>query len=331
MFKIGDYVQTKVAIELVGINDLLFQWGGRVAEITNDLINVEFDAKSLEQLPLEFIIECEDSGFDWISYNFFKSEIEKCKRRDSNKKREAAFEKIMEKLLEIEEEKSVATKLQMEKWNEAFQKSKYHENLSEFQKENASFIIHTFTDFMIDYQWVESPDDWTTDDIEAVCLEWAPQKISSEIELFENYGDVLIEFFKFLEDNGFMKNTGSFQKCVEKIKGKIAPASQNSSTWGPAKSMMMKAISEGLDLNDQSAVNAYLKKEEENGFSNFDPFGREESYFERQEPVRKSLMDKIGRNQKVSVKYTDGQLVEDVKFKKVEKDIAGGKCTIVKF
>ena len=37
-----------------------------------------------------------------------------------------------------------------------------------------------------------------------------------------------------------------------------------------------------------------------------------------------------GRNDKVSVKYQDGKTLENVKYKKVEKDVKEGKCEIVK-
>jgi len=38
---------------------------------------------------------------------------------------------------------------------------------------------------------------------------------------------------------------------------------------------------------------------------------------------------KFGRNDKVTVKYSDGKIVKDVKFKKVENDVASGLATIV--
>ena len=37
---------------------------------------------------------------------------------------------------------------------------------------------------------------------------------------------------------------------------------------------------------------------------------------------------KIGRNEKITVRYTDGKVVKDVKYKKVMKDIDSKKCVI---
>lgn len=45
-------------------------------------------------------------------------------------------------------------------------------------------------------------------------------------------------------------------------------------------------------------------------------------------PPRRKL-PKIGRNEKITVKYTDGRILEDVKFKKVSKDLENGDCEIV--
>ena len=39
--------------------------------------------------------------------------------------------------------------------------------------------------------------------------------------------------------------------------------------------------------------------------------------------------EKIGRNDKVSVKYPDGRVVNNVKFKKVENDLENGKCELI--
>jgi preprotein translocase subunit SecA len=38
---------------------------------------------------------------------------------------------------------------------------------------------------------------------------------------------------------------------------------------------------------------------------------------------------RYGRNDKVSVQYTNGKEEKDVKFKKVEDDIKNGKCEII--
>lgn len=43
----------------------------------------------------------------------------------------------------------------------------------------------------------------------------------------------------------------------------------------------------------------------------------------------RTLSQNYGRNDKVTVRYIDGKIVNDVKFKKVEDDIKAGKCEII--
>lgn len=51
---------------------------------------------------------------------------------------------------------------------------------------------------------------------------------------------------------------------------------------------------------------------------------------EVEEKVLPVKSEKIaGRNDKVSVQYTDGRVLKDVKFKKVEEDVKNGKCIVI--
>jgi hypothetical protein len=66
----------------------------------------------------------------------------------------------------------------------------------------------------------------------------------------------------------------------------------------------------------------------------FDDF-EEDMYLPSSKPLQPTFyqaspFDKIGRNDKVTVKYKDGTLQTDVKFKKVEDDLKSGKCELVK-
>ena len=48
---------------------------------------------------------------------------------------------------------------------------------------------------------------------------------------------------------------------------------------------------------------------------------------ERVDPVKSDKL--AGRNDKVSVQYTDGKVLKDVKYKRVEEDIKSGKCVVI--
>ncbi|MEL6699961.1 MAG: hypothetical protein AAFP89_27305 [Bacteroidota bacterium] len=69
---------------------------------------------------------------------------------------------------------------------------------------------------------------------------------------------------------------------------------------------------------------------------NFDDFfapelGAESTFKPRQKLVTTVRRDrpKIGRNERITVKYLDGRIIENIKYKKVEADIESGECEIM--
>lgn len=333
MLKKGDFVRTKEAIVLDGHDEAMFQWGGEVVgDSKKVVVEVKFDAPSLGNLPDSYIEECEEEGYHWDTYFFEIEEVEKIERRDTPQQLEAVKKVITQKVIDIEESETAEYNALMKTWSAEFEKSRFFDEMTEYQKENANFATEIFGDLMKNYQWLESPEEWTVGDVREVCLDVAPRKISTEIEFFENYGTILIQYFKFLEEVGHLADTSDIQECLEEIKDEIGPASQDSSNWGIAKSFMMNAMNSGVDMENPEAIDNFMRQEQQRAMSDFsDPFSGGGGYSSYQEPVRKSLMEKIGRNQKVTVQYTDGKIVEDIKHKKVEKDIKDGKCRITKF
>ena len=55
--------------------------------------------------------------------------------------------------------------------------------------------------------------------------------------------------------------------------------------------------------------------------------GGEERHQEKVMPVKSDKF--AGRNDKVNVQYTDGRVLRDVKYKKVEEDVINNKCIII--
>ena len=55
--------------------------------------------------------------------------------------------------------------------------------------------------------------------------------------------------------------------------------------------------------------------------------GNKTATVEKTKPIRSQKT--YGRNSKVSVKYSDGTIKKDIKFKKVESDITSEKCVII--
>lgn len=85
--------------------------------------------------------------------------------------------------------------------------------------------------------------------------------------------------------------------------------------------------------NWENAENLFDDLLDSDEFDEFDD-SEEDTYLSSSKPLptfhQASPFDKIGRNDKVTVKYKDGTIQADVKFKKVEDDLKSGKCELVK-
>jgi len=57
------------------------------------------------------------------------------------------------------------------------------------------------------------------------------------------------------------------------------------------------------------------------------PQGGQRAVEEKVQPIKSEKI--AGRNDRVSVQYTDGKVLKDVKFKKVEEDVKNGKCIVI--
>ena len=75
----------------------------------------------------------------------------------------------------------------------------------------------------------------------------------------------------------------------------------------------------------------YVTKKEDAGSGSVDKrdktLGHKTSQVQTTQPIKSQKV--FGRNSKVSVRYEDGRIIKDIKFKKVESDINAEKCTII--
>ncbi|MEL7223214.1 MAG: hypothetical protein AAGJ93_17950, partial [Bacteroidota bacterium] len=149
-----------------------------------------------------------------------------------------------------------------------------------------------------------------------------PRKISSEASVFENYGSLLNQFFLFIDEQQYISNAQKLIKTVEKIKHQIPQKANDPDNWGMAKTMMMNAYNQGVDVTDEEALRQFMFAQQVRGL---DQINNEYRVARTQEDPFKQL----GRNQKISVKYSDGRVLENIKFKKVESDLRNGLCELL--
>jgi len=133
----------------------------------------------------------------------------------------------------------------------------------------------------------------------------------------------LMEFFKFLDDKKYISNAKSLIKAVNLIKDEIAVEADNIENWGLDKLIVMSAIEAGVDMDNEEEFEKFM-------LNHIAELEKEEEEEARIVPLKIDPFRKIGRNQKISIKYVDGRIVEDIKFKKVEMDLRNGICEILK-
>ena len=76
-------------------------WQGRVTEIDNTtnpdhtLVTIEWDSKTLKQIPSWFVEQSETDGYDWTIMVLYETDVEKTKARD----KKSDVKKVREKLV----------------------------------------------------------------------------------------------------------------------------------------------------------------------------------------------------------------------------------------
>ena len=185
----------------------------------------------------------------------------------------------------------------IEAWGADFVSSDYFSPLSEEQKENASFVIQSFSDYMYSYQGV-TPSDWNPSDLEEVCVEILPRKISAEADFYRSVTPVLLAFFAFLQTKGEIENANELCKRLSAIDAQMQASANDPRSWGPAKGFMMQALAAGVDPADRNQMNQFMAKYNEPLMQSRDR-SRSSALESYRWPVATPMRNekKIGRNQ----------------------------------
>ena len=123
--------------------------------------------------------------------------------------------------------------------------------------ENAGFIIYN----LLVYAWTYTngrPEKLDEYALEKVLLEVFPRKITAERDLFEQVAPVTEVFLRWLESEGILANTFSLVGTVRGWADTIVANGMNPQYWGMGKSFSMQAIADGLDIQDEQAMQRYI-------------------------------------------------------------------------
>lgn len=322
-FKKGDYVFVKHGTSIDGFGKAE-GWGGKVTEVdgSGELICIQLNAPTLKLLPDDYLAEALEHGEDVFEYNFLHTDLVLGERCDTDAEYHTMVVAIQNRLSELDDDFENEEEMlgRLEIWAENFSTSDLAKKLSPKDQEDAHFVANTFVSYAWNYVY-EMPMTWDAGTVKQVCLHYIVGKVSMAPEEFENYGKILALFFQYLYEEGHIPDSTELQKTALEIAPEIVKRAADPTNWHMAKSMMMGGLEQGLDMSDPNQLNNYLRSSQ---LSALDSLTHSH---EVQEPIRNTK--KIGRNDKVTVKYQDGKVVKDIKYKKVMRDVERGKCSLM--
>jgi uncharacterized protein YchJ len=123
--------------------------------------------------------------------------------------------------------------------------------------EDAGFIAYHVLRYACSYIG-SSPEELDEFTLEEVLLEIFPRKLTAERDLFEKIAPVTACFLKWLEFEGILADASSLIETVRGWKDAIAANGMNPQYWSMAKSFMMQAKADGVDMGDEQAMQRYL-------------------------------------------------------------------------
>lgn len=93
-FKIGDAVVVKAGVEDPDLGADLGGWQGRISELEDDQVCIDWDSITLRAMDASMITQCEQEGLDWSQMYLSTLEIDLAKPRDTKKDVENAIDEI---------------------------------------------------------------------------------------------------------------------------------------------------------------------------------------------------------------------------------------------
>lgn len=321
MFKPEEFVIVKPGTKNAA-GEVIDNWGGEVFSVREKerMVLVALDAISMASISDDFLLYCINEGYTSVEHPFSFDELEISVARNTDEEVMAAIDTLIDRELDLEghvPDFMAITNV----WVDEFTESSKFNALEESLKKDVAMAARSFVEHIYNHEFA-IPEEWTPTNVKSVCLEIIPSSVTAEIEFFERFGKALIEFLKFLGEKEYIHNSVELMVTAEQIKKQIPIEARNPENWGNTKRMMMAVKESGIDLSDREAIDRYL--------STMSPSSQLPSVTSTSAPRPLSNPFKgMGRNEKVVVQYPDGRVVENIKFKKVEKELKEGKCELI--
>ena len=319
MFKSGDYVKIKPNTVLFN-GEVAENWVGEVDDFFEEenMYLVLLDAITIDQLSDKWILESLEEGGEPFMEFFSADQLELTARRDTDSQIQKALERLADRAIDLEEQIETERNQHNQTLMAQFEQSVFFKDLTDFEQEQSTFILQSFIDGLYVYEHV-TINELSLEGIKNCCLDIVPSTLVADKAVFEVYGTVVRAFLQFLKSQNLLSDADAIIHIVEKISPQIPQKAQKSSNWTTEKHYLMQAKAKGIEFKDQEEANDYVLEQvmASNKISS--------SY-----SSNKVSLPKISRNEKITVQYEDGRIVEGVKFKKVKNDLEDGLCTILR-
>jgi len=178
---------------------------------------------------------------------------------------------------------------------ERFLESPQERGLADELIEDAAFIVRS----LLENLWVytsSSPEEINKYALEEVLLDVLPRKVTADRDLFEKVAPVTEAFLKWLESEGILADTEGLIRAVRGWSETIVARGMDPGCWGMAKSFGMQMAADGIDMEDEQAVQRYIVEYNSQLLSQ-EPTDRPDvEAFKPRTPIVEQS-PKIGRNQ----------------------------------
>lgn len=259
MFKEGDAVKIKPNTTLEN-GTVVQDWAGIVEEVfpEDKCCLVLLDALSIDAMEEEHLMQVLlKGGLPFLEVIDFEN-LELSTRRDTEEQLKKALEDLTDRAMDIEHELEEIRMAQQEKLVDAFEESRFYEQLTPAQQKDTGFM-EEFMDTIYEYEGLK-PSQWTPEAIQTVCLKEIPATWIAEAEVFENLGAILIAFLQFLGEEQHLQQQEDLIAAVQAINTQIPLVAQDKKNWQEPKPLFMEALKAGVDLEDPRAMDAFFMK-----------------------------------------------------------------------
>lgn len=325
---------------------------GRIINIDKDnSVLIELDSLYLKKIKIKHLrkyLKMEDSLLTYCIVAI--DDLELVAPRDTDEQVEKAQDEVFDRLdalyYSADADDSDVLPDDVRKWKRHFLRSDFYRQLSIEARSETGMVMNTFIDYMESY-YNETPLEWSPQSLVMCCTQQIPGKVTAKPKFFDIFGSILLAFLRFLEHRKYMK-TQELQAAIQSVDRIIYEKSQDYLNWGFAKALGMIALNRGVNMEDKDAMqkimdeyNSSLTDRKTNNpefqalnhsisnIANLPQAPKTTKLVEPHRAIPKFNQPKIGRNDLVNVKYADGTVKEQVKFKKVEADIVSGKCALL--